>query len=145
MTADVAPLTFSVLGLLLGAWRCIGARSFVPQGLTYGRRDWSRAYHYQQSESALAAWLKPRSRRKTRRGPEASHPRTGVAPTALARQLCLTQMATKYILAMLGVAFLVAATLRLVRDGGKVGPATRTWLLAGGIFVIVAGWLWFQD
>ena len=53
-------------------------------------------------------------------------------------------MAAKYILAVLAIAFLIAPTLRLVRDGGRVRPATKTWLLTGGIFVIVAGWLWYQ-
>ncbi len=53
-------------------------------------------------------------------------------------------MAAKYILAVLALVFLIAATLRLVRDGGKVGPAAKTWLLTGGIFVIVAAWLWYQ-
>jgi hypothetical protein len=52
MTANAAPLTFSVLGLLfllLGAWRCISARSFVPQG-----RTWLMVGLI---FSAVAAWL----------------------------------------------------------------------------------------
>ncbi len=54
-------------------------------------------------------------------------------------------MAAKYILAVLAVVFLIVATLRLARDNGSVGPAVKAWLLTGGIFAIVAGWLWYRS
>jgi hypothetical protein len=40
--------------------------------------------------------------------------------------------------------FLIVATVRLVRDDGRLGPAAKTWLLSGSIFAVVAGWLWYQ-
>jgi hypothetical protein len=51
-------------------------------------------------------------------------------------------MAAKYILAVLSVAFLVAAATRQVRDG-SIGPAARTWFRIGLIFGAVSLWLWF--
>jgi NO-binding membrane sensor protein with MHYT domain len=50
-------------------------------------------------------------------------------------------MATKYILALLSVAFLVAGALRLSRDAGRLHPQSRTWLLVGAIFAVVSIWL----
>jgi hypothetical protein len=49
-------------------------------------------------------------------------------------------MATKYLLALLSVAFLIAGALRLSRDG-KLHPQSRTWLLVGAIFALVSTWL----
>ena len=49
-------------------------------------------------------------------------------------------MAAKYILAGLAVLFL---SLGLIR-GGLSRPQSRTWLLVGLIFAVVAGWLWFM-
>ena len=51
-------------------------------------------------------------------------------------------MATPYILGGLGLVFLVAAAVRLAKDGGKIAVATRTWLLIGVIFTAVAAWTW---
>jgi hypothetical protein len=51
-------------------------------------------------------------------------------------------MAAKYILACLSVVFLVISTRRIVRDGGRVTPASRTWLTIGIIFALVSGYLW---
>jgi hypothetical protein len=53
-------------------------------------------------------------------------------------------VAAKYILAVLACVFLVAAGLRLVRDGGKKQPQSRTWLTIGVIFAIVSAWLFSQ-
>lgn len=50
-------------------------------------------------------------------------------------------MAAKYILAAVGLGFLLAGTARLVRDGGRRHPQSRAWLLVGVIFVVVSGWL----
>jgi uncharacterized membrane protein HdeD (DUF308 family) len=50
-------------------------------------------------------------------------------------------MAAKYILAFLSIAFLAAGAMRLTRDAGKLHPQSRTWLLVGGIFALVSGWL----
>ena len=51
-------------------------------------------------------------------------------------------MTAKYILAILGVVFLVAAGVRLARDGGKIGPAAKTWLIIGVIFSAVSAFTW---
>jgi hypothetical protein len=48
----------------------------------------------------------------------------------------------RYILAVLAVLFLCLAGVRLTRDGGRIGPASRTWLLVGAIFGAVSLWLW---
>ncbi|MDB5976919.1 MAG: hypothetical protein JWR07_3679 [Nevskia sp.] len=53
-------------------------------------------------------------------------------------------MHARTILAILALVFLVAAALRLARDGGQIKPASKTWLLVGGIFAAVSGWLWFK-
>ena len=51
-------------------------------------------------------------------------------------------MAAKYILAVLAVGFFVAGLTRLMRDGGKPHPQSRTWLVIAGIFAVVSAWLW---
>jgi hypothetical protein len=51
-------------------------------------------------------------------------------------------MAAKYILAVLAVVFLVLAGWRITRDGRRITPASRTWLLTGIIFAVVSGYLW---
>ena len=51
-------------------------------------------------------------------------------------------MAAKYILSVLASAFLVAALWRIFREGFKLGPASRTWLLIALIFGAVSAWLW---
>lgn len=51
-------------------------------------------------------------------------------------------MTAKYILGILGVAFLVAAGVRLARDRGQLGPAAKTWLIIGVIFSAVSAWTW---
>jgi len=50
-------------------------------------------------------------------------------------------MNAKYILAIVGVGFLVAAGVRLVRAGGRLGPASKAWLIVGAVFVAVSLWL----
>ena len=50
-------------------------------------------------------------------------------------------MAAKYILAVLAVAFLAAAVMRLSRGGGITHPQTKSWLLIGVIFATVSAWL----
>lgn len=51
-------------------------------------------------------------------------------------------MIATYILAILGVVFLVAAAVRLAKDSGKLGPASKTWLIIGVIFTAVSAWTW---
>lgn len=51
-------------------------------------------------------------------------------------------MLAKYILAALAVVFLVIAGQRLVRDRGRIGPASRTWLIVAVVFALVSAWLW---
>lgn len=52
-------------------------------------------------------------------------------------------MAAKYILAMLAVVFWVLVIGRMARDGGRVGPAVRAWLIIAVVFSAVSAWLWF--
>ena len=47
-------------------------------------------------------------------------------------------MAAKYILAVLAVAFLAAALMRLSRGGGISHPQTKTWLLIAIIFGVLS-------
>ena len=53
-------------------------------------------------------------------------------------------MAAKYILAALSLVFLVLSALRIVRDGARITPASRTWLTIGIIFALVSGYLWMS-
>jgi hypothetical protein len=53
-------------------------------------------------------------------------------------------VAARYILAALGLAFLVAALMRASRGGGMAHPQTKTWLLIGIIFVVVSTWLFYR-
>jgi hypothetical protein len=46
-----------------------------------------------------------------------------------------------YTFAGVSVLFLTAGVLRLVRDKGGNHPQSRTWLVVGLIFGIVASWL----
>lgn len=54
-------------------------------------------------------------------------------------------MAARYILAVLAAVFLAAALWRLSRDGFKLAPASRTWLMVALIFSAVSAWLWWND
>ena len=67
-----------------------------------------------------------------------------MAAAALACEARLNSVAAKYILAAFAGVFLIAAALRLVRDGGRAGPAPQTWLLVSAIFALVAAWLWYR-
>lgn len=53
-------------------------------------------------------------------------------------------MAAKYIVAVLALVFLALGFGRLARDGGRIAPASRTWLLVGAIFALVSAWLWMS-
>ena len=52
-------------------------------------------------------------------------------------------MAAKYILAALALVFFIAASARLVRDGGRLHPQSRTWLTIAAIFGGVSAWLFY--
>jgi hypothetical protein len=54
-------------------------------------------------------------------------------------------MAAKYILALMAIAFLLASLWRLSREGFKLGPASRTWLMIALLFGVVAAWLWWSS
>jgi hypothetical protein len=54
-------------------------------------------------------------------------------------------VAAKYILAALSLAFFGMAVVRLVRDGGRPHPQSRTWLLIGVIFGVVSTWLFYSS
>jgi hypothetical protein len=51
-------------------------------------------------------------------------------------------MAARIIIGVLALVFLILAVSRIVRDGGRWGPAARTWLLIGLIFAAVTLWQW---
>ncbi len=53
-------------------------------------------------------------------------------------------MAAKYILAVLSIIFLFTGITRVIREGGRIGPASKAWLLVGGIFAAVSLWLWYS-
>jgi uncharacterized membrane protein len=53
-------------------------------------------------------------------------------------------MAAKYILTSLAAVFLLLTGGRVARDGGRLMPASRTWLLTGIIFSIVSAYLWMS-
>jgi len=53
-------------------------------------------------------------------------------------------MAAKYILIFVAAIFLLAALFRIVRDGGRIRSASRTWLLIAIIFTAVSAWLWIN-
>lgn len=46
------------------------------------------------------------------------------------------------IIGILAVVFLLLAVSRIVREGGRLGPAARTWLLIALIFAAVTIWRW---
>ncbi len=46
------------------------------------------------------------------------------------------------IIGVLALVFLILAVSRIVRDGGRLGPAARTWLLIALIFAAVTVWQW---
>jgi hypothetical protein len=48
-------------------------------------------------------------------------------------------VAAKYIFAILAAGFLGAGIVR----GGLSRSQSRTWLLVGGIFAAISGWLWY--
>ena len=50
-------------------------------------------------------------------------------------------MATKYILAALSVVFLAFAIVRMKRAGGRIDPASKTWLIIMFVFATVSTWL----
>ena len=51
-------------------------------------------------------------------------------------------MPARYILGCLAGVFLVLGGVRVVREGGRIDPAARTWLLIALIFSVVSAWLW---
>ena len=54
-------------------------------------------------------------------------------------------MAATYFFAVLAVAFLAAALMRVSRGGGISHPQTKIWLLVGAIFTAVSAWLWSRS
>lgn len=50
-------------------------------------------------------------------------------------------MAAKTIFAVLAGVFLLLGTVRVLRDDGRIAPASKAWLLVGVIFAAVAAWL----
>ncbi|MES2355099.1 MAG: hypothetical protein V4568_12010 [Pseudomonadota bacterium] len=51
-------------------------------------------------------------------------------------------MVAKYILSIGAVVLLVLAIIRIVKDGGRVVPQSKTWLVMAGIMTAVSIWLW---
>jgi len=52
-------------------------------------------------------------------------------------------VAAKYVLAVVGVAFLVMGVVR-ARSLGASHPQARTWILVGAILAIVSAWLFLR-
>ena len=50
-------------------------------------------------------------------------------------------MNAAYILLVVGAVFLVAAIVRLKRDGGRLHPQAKTWFIIAVIFGAVGSWL----
>lgn len=50
-------------------------------------------------------------------------------------------MLAKWILGVLAALFLLLAAVRIMRDGGRIVNAGRTWLIVGVVFAVVACWL----
>jgi hypothetical protein len=50
-------------------------------------------------------------------------------------------MLAKYILSVVGAAFLVLALARIAKEGGRIGAASRTWLIVAIVFAMVSVWL----
>lgn len=50
-------------------------------------------------------------------------------------------MLARYILSLIAAVFLVLALARIARDGGRIGPASRTWLIVAVVFAAVSIWL----
>jgi len=53
-------------------------------------------------------------------------------------------MATRYILGALSLVFLFFALARILRNAGRIDPASRTWLLITAIFAVVSTWLFLS-
>lgn len=53
-------------------------------------------------------------------------------------------MDAKFILPVAGAVLLLLAVARVIRDGGHVAPASRTWFIVGGVFGLVSLWLWLR-
>jgi len=51
-------------------------------------------------------------------------------------------MPARYIFGCLALLFLVLGGVRVLREGGRIDPAARTWLLIALIFSAVSVWLW---
>lgn len=50
-------------------------------------------------------------------------------------------MDVRIIFAILAVVFLSVGLIRMARDGFRMVPASRTWLLIAAIFALVGVWL----
>ena len=53
-------------------------------------------------------------------------------------------MQARHILPVLAAVFLAFGGLRVIRAGGRIDPASRTWLLIAVIFGAVSLWLWLS-
>jgi len=53
-------------------------------------------------------------------------------------------LAAKYVLSVMAMIFMMLSAARIVRDGGRIAPASRTWLTIGIIFALVGGYLWMN-
>jgi hypothetical protein len=53
-------------------------------------------------------------------------------------------VATKYILVALSIVFVAFAIARMRRQGGRIDPAAKTWLIITLIFAAVSTWLFLN-
>ena len=53
-------------------------------------------------------------------------------------------MKTEHILAIIASAFLLLSIRRIILNGGRVDPASKTWLIITVIFFAVSAWLFLS-
>ena len=94
--------------------------------------------------SARLRDVSPRRRRAKTTLPLARRSRTRLAVLGGLRRSLVSAVAAKYILALVAVAFLAAALIRLSAGGAISHPQTKTWLLIAVIFGVISAWLWWR-
>lgn len=53
-------------------------------------------------------------------------------------------MDARILLPILAAVFLTLAGYQLLKNGGRINPRARSWLITGGLFAAVSAWLWWM-